>query len=435
MPPRVPRRLPILGESSAGGHVAKHRSLDGSGAPLRSEVRDVDRVRPIHAVWETTLQCDLACRHCGSRAGHPRDGELSTDEALDLVGQLADLGVLEVTLIGGEVYLRDDWLTIARAVRDAGMLCTIVTGGRGFSPLRARQARDAGVQSVSVSIDGPAAEHDALRGLSGSFQAAMAALDNLRQAGIQTSVNSQIGRTNLSTLPRLATLLDDTGIHAWQIQITVALGRAADNPHLLLEPYQMIELLPMLAALASRCQARGIRLLPANNVGYFGPCESTLRGDLPGGHRAPCGAGRSTVGIEAHGDVKGCPSLPSADYVGGNLRAHSLRAIWERAPAISFTRTYSRDDLWGYCHDCYYADSCRAGCTWTAHALFGRRGNNPFCHHRALELQRHGKRERLVPKSPAPGVPFDHGLFDLIVEEWPGEPRLRPSLEKAYSHE
>ncbi|MBK6923223.1 MAG: hypothetical protein IPH07_37890 [Deltaproteobacteria bacterium] len=46
--------------------------------------------------------CDQACRHCGSRGGHARPDALTTAEALGLVHQLADLGVREVTLIGGE---------------------------------------------------------------------------------------------------------------------------------------------------------------------------------------------------------------------------------------------------------------------------------------------------------------------------------------------
>ena len=66
------------------------------------EARPLDRrTRPRHAVWELTLRCDQACRHCGSRAGIARPNELSTAECLDLVRQLAELGMMEVTLIGG----------------------------------------------------------------------------------------------------------------------------------------------------------------------------------------------------------------------------------------------------------------------------------------------------------------------------------------------
>lgn len=83
--------------------------------PLAVESRESDGLeRPVYAVWELTLACDLSCRHCGSRAGRPRPEELTTTEALRVVDELAALGVLEVTLIGGEVYLREDWLLFFR---------------------------------------------------------------------------------------------------------------------------------------------------------------------------------------------------------------------------------------------------------------------------------------------------------------------------------
>jgi hypothetical protein len=180
----------VLGARSRTLPIAPVAPLAQRRLPLAADVRAVDKAwRPIYAVWEITLRCDLACRHCGSRAGRERPEELTTAEALDLVQQMADLGVLEVTLIGGEAYLRDDWTEIARAVRAHGMQCTITTGGRGMSVERARAAKAAGVQSVSVSIDGARDTHDMLRGVRGSFDAAVEAMRNLRQAGISVSVN------------------------------------------------------------------------------------------------------------------------------------------------------------------------------------------------------------------------------------------------------
>src|ERR1700691_6045240 len=108
-----PRTLPI----APSAPPAKKR------LPLADDARPVDQTwRPVYAVWEITLRCDLACRHCGSRAGRARPDELSTPEALDLVRQMAELGVKHVTLIGGEASLRDDCLRIARAIRDHGMV-------------------------------------------------------------------------------------------------------------------------------------------------------------------------------------------------------------------------------------------------------------------------------------------------------------------------
>jgi radical SAM protein with 4Fe4S-binding SPASM domain len=387
--------------------------------PLASGSRPADQVRPIYAVWEITLRCDLACVHCGSRAGRARPDELTTAECLDLVDQMADLGVQEVTLIGGEAYLRDDWLDIVRALRRRGLHASMTTGGRGLTLERARSGAAAGLQSVSVSLDGLEATHDRLRGVRGSFQSAMEALANLRAVGVGICVNTQVNRLSIPELPAILETAIAAGAKAWQVQLTAAMGRAADQPDLLPQPFDLLQLFPMLAELKGRCDEAGVRLWPGNNLGYFGPFEAILRGTMPRGHMASCGAGRSTLGIEADGAIKGCPSLQTNPWTGGNIRDASLLDIWERAAPLRHTRDRTVDELWGYCRTCYYAEECRAGCTWTAFSLFGKPGNNPLCHHRALELQRQGKRERLVPVAPAPGEPFDNGRFEILIEEIP----------------
>lgn len=391
--------------------------------PLAADARASDRAhRPLLAVWEITLQCDLACRHCGSRAGHQRPDELSTAECLDLVRQMAALGVMEVTIIGGEAYLRPDWLEIIQAIRAAGMECTMTTGGRGMTAERARGAAAAGIRSVSVSIDGGEVAHDRLRGMTGSHRAALVALANLRQAGIPVTTNTQINRLSLPDLPGVLDTIIDAGVCGWQVMLTVAMGRAADQPELLLQPYELLDLFPVLAALKERGRQAGVPVWPGNNIGYFGPYESLLRAELPRGHMSHCGAGCTTLGIEADGAIKGCPSLQTVPWTGGNIRDAGLRDIWERSAPLRYMRDWTPDDLWGFCRGCYYAAECRAGCTWTAFSLFGKAGNNPLCHHRALEMQRTGRRERLVRVSPAPGQPFDHGQFEIIVEEIAHEP-------------
>jgi len=406
-------------------HEGGDKSLLRRRLPLAVEAGPSDRrARPIYAVWELTLRCDLACRHCSSRAGRARPDELSTAEALDLVAQLADLGVKEVTLIGGEAYLRDDWVDVVRAIRRHDMECTMTTGGRGIDGERARAARDAGLMSVSISIDGARATHDALRGLEGSHAAAMSAMLNLVREGVQVSSNTQIHRRNRRELAEIFADIQRAGAHSWQIQLTVASGRASDAPAVLLEPYHMIEVMPSVARLKPLADAADLRIWPANNLGYFGPFEALLRGNLPGGRRGSCGAGRAILGIESNGDIKGCPSLPS-DYIGGNVREHRLRDIWERGEPLRFTRGDRTGELWGYCAECYYAEDCLGGCSWTADALFGRRGNNPFCHHRALELLRRGRRERIVPVSEPSSVPFGHRLFEIVEEDWPAAERAR----------
>lgn len=131
--------------------------------------------------------------------------------------------------------------------------------------------------------------------------------------------------------------------------------------------------------------------------------------------------GSTDDGIEADGAIKGCPSLPSRDYVGGSVRDAALADIWERAEPLRFTRGRGVESLWGYCRTCYYAETCLGGCSWTAHVLFGKIGNNSYCHHRALELLAEGKREVISVIERAPGVPFDHGRFASTAEDFPNE--------------
>jgi len=373
---------------------------------------------PAYVVWELTLRCDQPCRHCGSRAGAARPDELTLDEALGVVDQLAAMGTREVVLIGGEAYLHDGFLAIVRALRAAGIRPEVTTGGRGITPELARAMNDAGVYSVSVSVDGLAPAHDLIRKASGSHASALAALRHLRAAGVIVGANTNINRVNAGDLEELYALLVAEGVRTWQVQITVPLGRAADRPAMLLQPYDLLDVVPRLAALKRRAFTDGVVVMPGNNLGYFGPEERLLRSVHEGGrdHWQGCQAGRLILGIESDGAVKGCPSLQTYAYVGGNLRERPLRRIWDEAPELAFTRERGVDDLWGFCKTCPFAQVCRGGCSFTAHSLFGRPGNNPYCHFRARTLAAQGLRERLVPGDPAPGLPFDHGLFEIVVE-------------------
>jgi radical SAM protein with 4Fe4S-binding SPASM domain len=381
-----------------------------------------------YAVWEFTLQCNLGCVHCGSRAASPRSSELSTTEALDLVRQLYDAGIREVTLIGGEAYLRSDWLTVVEAIGKAGMACTLTTGGYGISAAAARGMRQAGLQQVSVSIDGCQPTHDLLRGKSGAWSAAFDSLRHLRAAGIPVTCNSQINRLSAPELPLIYADIVEAGCRAWQLQLTVPMGRAADRPEILLQPSELLDVFPLLNQLAVWARRDGLLLFPGNNIGYYGPYEHRLR-NAQGGNAIweGCQAGINTLGIEADGTIKGCPSLPTLAYSGGNIREHSLAEILAQAPALAINEGQgtpaAAEHLWGFCRTCDYAELCRGGCSWTAHVFFGRRGNNPYCHHRALVHAREGTRERLVLETPAPGEPFDHGIFGLIEEPanapWP----------------
>ncbi len=391
---------------------------------------DRSTARPIHAVWEITLACDLKCTHCGSRAGERRPNELSTAECLHIVEDLASLGTREVTLIGGEAYLRRDFAQIIAAVRAAGMECTMQSGGRNLNDARIDAAVAAGITAVGISIDGNRELHDELRGVAGSFDSALSSLKRLRDRGVTTSVNTQIGDAVVEQLDDVLDTVIASGAKNWQLQLTVPMGRAADRPGIILQPHRLLELFPKLFDLFERAYASGVLLQIGNNVGYFGPYEGVLRGSgMSHVHYGGCVAGNGVIGIEADGKVKGCPSLPTDGYTGGNVREIDLTTIWLDSPELTFARE-KRTQATGFCGTCYYKSVCRGGCTWMSHSVFGVPGDNPFCHHRVLELARQGFRESIRQVALAPGDAFDHGRFVVELETLDGRPSTAESTDR-----
>jgi radical SAM protein with 4Fe4S-binding SPASM domain len=244
---------------------------------------------------------------------------------------------------------------------------------------------------------------------------------------VRISANTNVNRWNEKDLEELFAHLQKVGIVAWQVQITAPLGRAADRPGMLLQPHDLLQVVPRIAALKERAFALGVLVMPGNNLGYFGPEEGLLRSPTTEGkdHWHGCQAGKFVMGLESDGAVKACPSLQTAHYVGGHVGNRTLRDIWDHAPQLAFTRARTVEDLWGFCRTCAFAFPCLGGCSFTAHSLLGRPGNNPYCHYRARTLAKAGQRERLVPVQPAPGKPFDNGLFELVLEpaDAPSPPR------------
>ena len=392
---------------------------------------DSSPTRTTYAVWEITLACNLRCIHCGSRAGKARPNELSTAEALGLVHQLADIGVREVSLIGGEAFLRKDWLEIAAEIKRCGMRLAMTTGGYGLNEKMTTKMAEVGFDTVSVSVDGLESVHNSLRGRSKSWQWCFKAIEALRAVGIRAAANTQLNRKSVPQLPQLYERLRDAGVEAWQTQLTVPMGNAADRPELLLQPAELLELFPLLHYLYLRGQDEGLYMYPGNNLGYFGPYERRLRShpkiedDLA--FWSGCQGGVRTLGIEANGTIKADPSLPTDDFAGGNIRDKSLREIVYEAEELRINDEHSLEHLWGFCQTCEFAEICRGGETWTPHVFFDRSGNNPYCHHRALHHAARGLEERLSLRERAAGVPFDNGIFQIRVRplEAPGRDHVR----------
>ena len=119
--------------------------------------------------WETTRRCNLACLHCRAAAGSgPYPGELTTDEGIKLLDDLATMGQIVVILTGGEPLLRSDIFDLAAYGTHLGHRMVMAVNGTLLTPAIAARLKDAGIQRLSISIDGAsAASHDRLRAVKG----------------------------------------------------------------------------------------------------------------------------------------------------------------------------------------------------------------------------------------------------------------------------
>jgi len=353
-------------------------------------VRTLERV-PRTCVWEITTRCNLRCVHCECSAGVARPDELSTDEALALCAQLAELGTKKVSLSGGEPLVRKDWSLIAARLKAHDIDTNLITNGLLLTPAVARQCVELGIDWVSVSIDGLMATHDSIRRYpTGSpkgspFRRAFEALALARSKGLRTSVVTHINGRNLGELGELHALLALLPIDGWQLQLGSPQGRMLQTePGYLVRPEQ----LPAIASFVAAHQERPFRIVVTDDIGYYTEHEGLLRDFDP--HCFPfwlgCYAGILAIAIESDGGVKGCPSLPSA-FTEGNVRARPLRQIWEDPEAFAYNRNWNAHKLRGFCRRCDYRRLCRAGCTSFALASTGSIYENRHCLHRVQTLE------------------------------------------------
>ncbi len=340
---------------------------------------------PQCAVWELTLACNLRCRYCGSAAGRQRPAELDTAEALDLCQQLYDLGVGRVSLMGGEPLLRHDWSQILARLQQLGQPVEVISNGMLVDRDTALRLRDYDIYGLSLSLDGPAQEHDSLRGCQGSFAKVEKAVEYCQEAGLAVGIVTQINKDNLSALDALYELLVCWQIDGWQLQLTSALG-AATGTDCTIAPRQVVELHSW--ALHKQSQGR-VHLYFTDDIGYFHPAEPQLRsGAAEDSCWLGCQAGLGTLGIASDGSIRGCLSLPEK-FTEDSIRHRSLQQIWNDLELFAYNR--KGHPLHGDCAGCVYAKICRGGCKSFAYASTGHFGEMSHCWYRLAGKNQDGK--------------------------------------------
>lgn len=308
-------------------------------------------------VWEITLACCFSCKYCGSKGGKARYHELTTSECLDVVIQLSNLGCRRVSLIGGEVFMRSDWLSIVKALTERDIRVSIITNGYLFSDKLIGQLKEAQIESVAVSLDGPPEIHDKFR-QKGSFNRASKAINALTEHNIPVSVISTLHSENVPYLETMYQYLKSMAIGAWQLQACSPMGNAAHAGIDFSFDFNVV-----IRFIEKHLGDAPFMIGIADNIGYFTRSEGYLRGNLSGNAVfSGCRAGLTTIGIDSIGNVRGCESMYDDTFIEGNLREKSLAEIWNAPDAFSYNRQFNPLQLTGRCNGCQFGNICAGGC-------------------------------------------------------------------------
>ncbi|MCX6832630.1 MAG: radical SAM protein [candidate division Zixibacteria bacterium] len=347
---------------------------------------------PWAVVWETTFACNMRCLHCGTSAGKKRPDELTTDEALKLIDELAELGTDNITLSGGEPLLRNDWLTLAKRIKARGMRPLMVTNGLAITEKIVDDFESVPMVTVGVSIDGMEKTHDYIRQREGSFVGAVGAIGMMsKRNAFGYCTVTQVSNINLEELDGLRQALIDAGCHLWRIQLCTSTGRMKSNRELVLS----LDNYPKLITKILEFQKKNdeIRVDVGENIGYYGQLGTQLWGESP---YLGCYAGMRILGVESNGNIKGCLSMPE-EFVEGNIREKSLTEIWNNPDGFAYNRKFTKETAAGACHECKYLPLCRGGCTTTSVSASGCRADNPYCIYQLEQVQG-------IPAPPDPEV-------------------------------
>jgi radical SAM protein len=352
-----------------GGHPGAHGagSQGHPGAPSYEAVRAAqvgytyDRA-PMLLYWELTRACDLACKHCRAEAVLERDpDELTTDEARAMLRQILDFGppLPHVVFTGGDPLKRPDLPELLVHARDLGLGASLAPAG---TPLLTREAvfrlRDAGVQSMSLSLDGSTADlHDTFRGVPGCFRRTIDAAGWVAEAGLPLQINTLVTDETASDLPAIYELLTGMTLDRWSLFFLISVGRGtalreldpASAEALMEWLYDLIQTAPFAIKTTEAPSFRRVALGRMKAAGWDG--ERIRRSSIGRGFGIRDGNG--IMFISRTGDVTPSGFLPLA---AGNVRTSSLVDLYRTSPLFKSLRR--PDGFKDRCGRCEYNATC-----------------------------------------------------------------------------
>ncbi|MDY6972683.1 MAG: radical SAM protein, partial [Thermodesulfobacteriota bacterium] len=180
-------------------------------------------------VWNVTRACNLKCIHCYARAVDYRHGrELTYEQGITLIDDLAAFGVPVILFSGGEPLVRPDLVRLASYAVRKGLRAVISTNGTLITRERARELMKVGLSYVGVSLDGLEAVNDRFRGKKGAFQDAIRGITNCQDVGLKVGLRFTVNRINVLEIPHIFDLLEEYNIPRVCFYHLVYSGRGTD---------------------------------------------------------------------------------------------------------------------------------------------------------------------------------------------------------------
>lgn len=329
---------------------------------------------------EMTHDCNLACLHCGSdcariEGGGRIDPKLVLKVLAEIKGRY-DPHRICISMTGGEPLCYPGLFDLGRAITRLEFPWGVVTNGFAWTRETIRRAREAGMHSIAVSLDGLQESHDWLRGRKGSFDRALATIRMLTADPFYSAMDvvTCVHRRNLDELDRVRELLRSAGVRAWRLFTISPIGRAAGKEDLLLAPESYRTLLSRILAWRRDAGTMSVHL---SESGYLGDAYECRVRD--GYHF--CRAGISVAGIMWNGDILACPNIDRR-FVQGNIARDSFVDVWENRFAPFRNREWMREA----CAACGSCPEWR-GCQGNSFHLWDTDAQRPrVCHFRDFGL-------------------------------------------------
>ncbi len=371
-----------------------HQKKNGGNGSRGEYLAYAAEYRPV-IFWNLTTRCNLNCIHCYNRSG-PANGtnnELTTEEALALIDDLAKMGVPLILFTGGEPLLREDIWTLADHARTKGIMTALSTNGTLITPGVAEQIKAGGIGYAGISLDGATAEtHNRFRGSSDAFERSIAAFAHCREAGVRCGVRVTLTKENHAELPALIDLAEEIGASRFCLYWLVPSGRGIDAyTQLQLSGDEVNDTLTHLYRRAEATDPKKMEFLtvdsPQDAIHLLAAMKRDNAADLAEAEelvaslKGGCSAGTRVANIDHQGYVYPCQFAQAEELRIGSVRDRPFSQIWEQTnhPVLSVFRERS-PVFTGRCGDCQHIALCGGGCRVRALRLSGDiHADDPFC--------------------------------------------------------